>query len=69
MKRRELLAAGIVRDYQFANKHLFELHLMKLNGQHRRYEVLEKHECEDGRVLARIVEQYNDSPLIRLYEN
>ena len=68
-KRRELLAAGIVRDIRFQNEAEYDIHIYNLNHKYADYKLLEKVKREDGTVLARIVEQYNNTPLIQLYED
>lgn len=65
-KRIQLLAAGIVRDLQFASIADRNLYLARLDGRKIRYELLETFERVDGSVIIRIVQQYNDSDLIRL---
>ena len=69
MKQRQILAAGIVRDIRFANEHLYQRHLERLDALKVKYEILERWPCEDGTFLARIIQQYNSSPLIQLYED
>lgn len=66
-KKRELLAAGIVKDYRFSSWTEYENYLEELEGKKITYKVLETHECQDGTVLARIVQEYNCSRLIELY--
>jgi len=68
MKERELLAGGIVRDYRYRNENVYRNHLLSLDMAGHEYEVLERQACKDGTVLARIVVQYNNSPLIQLYD-
>lgn len=64
-KRKELLAAGIVRDIRFANPKEAAKYQDAILGE---YKVLDWHTCEDGTIIFRIVQQYNNSPLIQLYE-
>lgn len=68
MKKRELLAAAIVKDYRFASTKDYLEHLFELDSKKIRYEVLEKHATQAGPVLARISVGYNTSPLIQLYD-
>lgn len=65
MANKYLLAVGIVRDFRFSSKEAYSAYLRALDG-FRLYEVLESRLCQDGTVLARIVTQYNSSPLIEL---
>lgn len=67
-KRRELLAAGIVRDIRFINQAELDIYLYGLDHKQTEYKVLETHTCSTGHVLARIVQEYNTSPLIQLYD-
>ena len=63
MKRKNLLAAGIIQDFQFQSEEEYHKYLARIRG---RYEVIEMVERTDGTVLARIVKQYNNSELIQL---
>lgn len=63
-----LLAAGIVRDYEFLSIDDLDIHLYSLDHRKISYKVLETFERPDGTVLVRILQQYNSSPLIQLYE-
>ena len=67
-KRRELLAAGLVKDYRFRSHEELELYIAELEHKKIRYEILEKHSCQDGAVLLRISVGYNQTPLIQLYD-
>ena len=67
MERKKVLAAGIVRDIRFATREDMELYLYQLRHKKQLYAVLETVERPDGTVLVRIVQQYNQSPLIELY--
>lgn len=68
IQSRELLAAGIVRDIAFKSSGLADKYLRDLDEKKKRYIVLESLRREDGSVILRIVQQYNGSPLIQLYE-
>lgn len=61
-----LLAAGIVRDYEFLNMRVFDLYLDQLDKRNINYKVIETFERPDTTVLVRIVQQYNNSDLIQL---
>lgn len=67
-KRKELLAAGIVRDIRFASKSELDIYLYDLKRKYMQYKILEQVTEENGAVLARIVQSYNNTPLIQLYE-
>lgn len=68
-RKRELLAAGLVKDYRFINEEEFELYMHELDHKKIRYKILEKVTREDGTVLLRISVGYNQTPLIQLYED
>ena len=61
-----LLAAGIVRDYEFGSMSVLERHLYSLDHRKINYRILETFERPDGTVLVRILQQYNNSDLIQL---
>lgn len=65
---RELLAAGIVRDIKFDSKDSMEIYFYKLQHNFAVYKILDKLICKDGSVIVRVLQQYNYSPLIELYE-
>lgn len=69
MRTKELLAAGIVRDLQFISEYALEIYLYSLDYNKKLYKILDKFTRDDGSVIIRIVQQYNDSPLIELYDN
>lgn len=66
-KKRDLLAAGLVKDYRFKNHEELEAYIYDLEKKKIRYEILEKANYADGTVLLRISVGYNQSPLIQLY--
>ena len=66
MKRKELLAAGIVRDFRFRDEAAYHEYLEDLAYRGTEYEVLQREPSKNGTVLARIVTQYNDADLIDL---
>ena len=68
-RKRELLAAGLVKDYRFIKEEEFELYMYDLDHKKIRYQILEKVTREDGTVLLRISVGYNQTPLIQLYED
>ena len=61
-----LLAAGIVRDYEFLNMRGFDLYLDQLDKRKINYKVIETFERPDLSVVVRIVHQYNNADLIKL---
>ena len=61
-----LLAAGVVRDYEFMSMEDLELHLYSLDHRKVNYRILETYQRSDGTVLVRILSQYNNSDLIQL---
>lgn len=65
---RELLAAGIVRDLWFCHKEAADLYLYRLDHNCVLYKIIQRCDQADGSVLIRIVQQYNNSPLIHLFE-
>ena len=67
-KRKELLAAGIVKDYRFRNQAELDIYLYDLKHKHIQYQILEQVTRQDGTVLVRITVGYSNAPLIQLYE-
>lgn len=65
---KQLLAAGIVRDLAFLNRDALDHYLYCLDHIEVIYQILERWNRPDGSVVIRIVQQYNSSPLIQLYE-
>lgn len=63
---KQLLAAGIVRDFRFTSKQSYLAYLRGLDDRKHTFHVLESRLCQDGTVLARIVQQYNGTDLINL---
>lgn len=66
MKRRELLAAGYLRDFRFCNWDEYEIYLHELDHRKICYRVLETCPSPDGIVLVRILQQYNNADLIQI---
>lgn len=66
MKRRELLAAGYLRDFRFCCMDEFEVYLHELDHRKVCYCVIETCPRPDGTVLARILQQYNNADLIQI---
>lgn len=69
MKRKEILAGGIVRDILFRTVEDMEGYLEKLAELKHPHKVLETFERTDRSVIIRIVTQYNNAPLIQLYKD
>lgn len=67
-KAKELLAAGYIRDIRFRDNSEYELYICKLDNRHTEYKILESYVQEDGKVIIRILQQYNNSPLIQLFD-
>lgn len=61
-----LLAAGVLRDFEFGNHEEYELYLYRLDHRQINYKVIETFERSDGTVLVRILQQYNSTDLIVL---
>lgn len=68
-KRRELLAAGLIKDYRFMNQKEYDIYINELEHKKMRYEILEAVTKPDGTILLRISLGYNRTPLIQLYED
>ena len=66
MKRRELLAAGVLRDFCFCSMDELEIYLHALDHRKVIYCVLETFVRTDGTVLCRILQQYNCADLIEI---
>ena len=67
MKAKEILAAGYVRDILFRSKEVFDLYLYNLDHRKVYYQVIETFTRDDGSVIARILQQYNNAELIHLF--
>lgn len=68
MKKKELLAGGIVRDFLFQDEAAYNEYLEELAYRGLEYKVLQREPSKNGTVLARIVTQYNNADLIRLWD-
>lgn len=67
-KAKELLAAGYVRDIRFRDNSEYESYIYKLDHVHIQYKILDSMVRDDGSVIIRILQQYNNSPLIQLFD-
>ena len=68
MKAKELLAAGYVKDFRFRDKETLELYLHLVDHRRIQYKIVEQCTSSDGSILIRIMLQYNNAPLIDLFE-
>jgi len=64
---KKILAAGIVQDIEFDSQESLDKYIMRHVLFCDKYEVIEVSR-ENGTVIARIVTEYNDLDLIKLYE-
>lgn len=67
MRTKTLLAAGYVRDILFSSKDVFDLYLYDLDHRKAFYKVLDTFVRDDGCIIVRILQQYNNVDLIELY--
>lgn len=63
---RTLLAAGILRDFEFGSVGDFYIYLKRLDHNQVKYRVIETFERSDGSFLARVLQQYNAVDLIEI---
>ena len=66
MRRKELLAAGLIRDILFCSNDEVDLYIHELEHRCVQYEILDRYVREDGSEIIRIIQQYNNVPLIEL---
>ena len=66
---KKLLAAGYVRDIEFGTPDALQFYLCCLGSRKVTYKMLERFDREDGSIIVRILQQYNNAPLIQLYDN
>lgn len=66
---KKLLAAGYVRDLLFDSAEALELYLNDLEHKKLQHKILDKFDRADGSVIIRILQQYNQAPLVELYDN
>ncbi|MBE6925314.1 MAG: hypothetical protein E7461_00580 [Ruminococcaceae bacterium] len=60
-----ILAAGLVRDFEFSSEACLERYLKAL-GREYAWKELDRFVRADGSVVVRIVQQYGDADLIEL---
>lgn len=68
-RKKEILAAGYIRDILFETVEDMEQYLDNLEHRKQLYKVLQTYEREDRSVIIRILQQYNNSPLIQLFND
>lgn len=66
-RTKTVLAAGYVRDLLFTSEAHAQGYIQKLDYQGVEYKILDSYRREDGTVIIRVLQQYNNSPLISLY--
>lgn len=66
-KPRKILAAGILRDIRFGSPALADQYLFQLDQKKIIYQVLESCRCDDGTVILRVLQRYNNCDLIQVY--
>ena len=66
MSNKRLLAGGIIRDLWFANQAVYDAYLSDLGYAQKAYVVMNRWDCDDGYIIVRILQQYNNSNLIEL---
>lgn len=68
-RRKELLAAGYIRDILFRNGDDCQVYIYGLDHQKVEYKILNTYNRDDGSVIIRILQQYNNVPLVQLNED
>ena len=63
---RILLAAGLIRDYEFLSAYSYQDYLRLLERKGTVYKELDRFDRADGSVVVRILTQYNSTDLIEL---
>lgn len=66
MRRKELLAAGYIRAIRFQNPDDSQVYIYDLDHRGVDYKILDSSFRPDGSVIIRILQQYNNCPLIEL---
>lgn len=66
MSRKELLAAGYIRDILFCSNDEVDLYIHNLEHRCFEYKILDRYVRDDGSEIIRILQQYNNVPLIEL---
>ena len=65
---KRLLAAGIVRDLEFDSRDRLYLYLYELEHRSIQFKILRTDTRPDGTLVVRIVQQYNQADLIKIYD-
>lgn len=65
---KKLLAAGIVRDFEFDCMESLELYLQRLKQESIAHTVIETYERSDGSVVSRILSQFGNYSLVQLFD-
>lgn len=65
---KRLLAAGIVRDLEFDSRDRLYLYLYELEHRSIQFQLLRTNTRPDGTLIVRIVQQYNQADLIKIYD-
>lgn len=68
-RAKEVLAAGVVRDILFRTGDDYQAYIYDLDHRHVDYKILDTMARDDGSVIIRILQQYNNNPLIQLFED
>ena len=66
MRRKELLAAGLIRDILFCSNDEVDLYIRELEHRCVQYQILDRYVREDGSEIIRIIQTYNYVPFIEL---
>ena len=64
---KRVLAAGIVRDFEFDCMESLELYLYQLQHRCISYKIIETFERYDNSVVARILMKFGNYPLVELF--
>lgn len=66
MRRKVLLAAAYIRDILFCSNDEVDLYIYDLEYRCVEYKILDRYVRDDGSEIIRIMQQYNNVPLIQL---
>jgi len=66
MKVKKILAAGIVRDIEFISTSAVDHYLNSMHSKWSDFQILDRFDRSDGRVIIRILSPYNCCDLIEL---
>ena len=65
MKKR-LLAAGYLRDIEFDSQDSMDLYIYSLEHKKLEFKILDKFTRDDGSIIIRILQQYNNAEMVKL---